>query len=211
MYENKELLEKISDMVVVNVKHTFSPEEIDQEGQMLAQAVNDKASEENNKKVAMAAFKNKIDTFDGKIKLHASNINHGFTYIDKPAEMYRDYARAKRVYFDKATGDFLSEESFHASDFQKKLDFEQQEEQLRLDDIERQQQIEENNRAGDHAEGELDTLDEIILDKKKEGRPEMRPVPKDNLPDNYGKNFEADELPDLLNDDVTDSDGDVIF
>lgn len=117
------------------------------------------------------------------------------------AEMYRDYARAKRVYFDKASGNFLSEENFHASDYQKKIDFEAREEELRLEDIERNKQIEENNQAGDHAEGGytingVDSdkfykkIDKVIIDKKlgrdKHGNlTDINPVSQedDSLPD----------------------------
>lgn len=161
---------------------------------MMAQSVTDKQATENEKKVAMAAFKNKIDTFEGRIKLHASNINHGFTYIDKAASMYRDFENKKRVYFDRQSGNFLKQEDFHPSDFQKQLDFEEEDERLRLEDIARQEQIEENNRAGNFADG-LDVLDEIILDKKIGKGKKEKPTPKDNLHPNHGRDAEYDELP----------------
>lgn len=172
-------LDKVADMVVVNIRHKFSEDELDQQAQLIAQAVTDKASEESNKKVAMATFKTKIDELQGKINLYATYLTNGFMYVDKPAEMYRDYARAKRVYFDKASGNFLSEENFHASDYQKKIDFEAREEELRLEDIERNRQIEENNQAGHYADGITDALAEVISDKK------MKVVAKDDdyLPD----------------------------
>lgn len=151
-------LEKMADLVTLNVRYDFTTEELAQESQMLAQSVNDKIHEENNKKVAMTVFKNKIETFDADIKLHASNLTHGFTYKDISTEMYRDWVNCKRVYFDKQSGNFVKEEVFHPSDFQKKLDFEANEKA-------KQEQIDENNTAGDFADG-LDALDEVIIDKK---------------------------------------------
>lgn len=164
-------LEKFADLVTVNLRHDFTPAELAQESQMLAQSVNDKQHEENYKKVAMTAFKNKIDTLDADIKLHASNLTHGFTYRDVTTEMYRDWKAAKRVYFDKQTGNFVKEEVFHQSDFQKKLDFE-------LEESGQQQQIEENNSAGDFANGG-DALDQVIRHKAKAGKKskfEIKPV-----------------------------------
>jgi hypothetical protein len=163
-------LEKMADMVVLNVKHEFSSDELKQEADMLAQCVSDKQQEENNKKVAMSVFKNKIDTLQGEINLHASNINHGFTYVDKASVMYRDFDKQKRVYFDKQNGDFLKDEPFHPSDFQKKLDFEEQERA-------RQEQIEFNNSNGDFAE---------------------KPTPKDNLGEHYGRDFEPEDALDAV-------------
>lgn len=193
-------LEKMADMVVVNVKHDFTETELKQESEMMAQSVTDKQATENEKKVSMAAFKNKIDTFEGKIKLHASNINHGFTYIDKAASMYRDFENKKRVYFDRQSGNFLKQEDFHPSDFQKQLDFEEEDERLRLEDIARQEQIEENNRAGNFADRTLkddifNPIDEVILDKKIGKGNKENPTPKDNLHPNHGRDAEHDELP----------------
>lgn len=188
MYTNigdYDYLEKMADMVILNCKHDFTEDELQQESQMLAQSVSDKATEENNKKVAMTSFKNKIDTHEGAIKLHASNINHGFTYIDKASVMYRDYVTSKRVYFDKSNGDFLKEEAFHHSDYQKKIDFE-------LEATAREEQIAENNTAGDFANG-LDALDEVIIDKKVAKGKKGKPTPKDNLPENYNKFAEVQD------------------
>lgn len=207
-------LDKMADMVILNIKHEFSPDELRQEADMLAQCVSDKAQEENNKKVAMSVFKNKIDTLQGEINLHASNINHGFTYVDKATTMYRDFDKQRRVYFDKQTGDFLKDEPFHPSDFQKKLEFDTEE-------TARQEQIAENNQVGAFAEQEpdengmyigndgnltdikpvadpFDPIDDIIVDKKVKGAKvaKLKPTPKPFLPDNYGANFEQeDELP----------------
>lgn len=177
-------LEKMADLVTVNIRHDFSPAELAQESQLLAQSVNDKIHEENNKKVAMTVFKNKIETFDADIKLHASNLTHGFTYKDVSTEMYRDWKNSKRVYFDKQTGNFLKEEAFHPSDYQKKLDFETEESA-------RQQQIEENNRTGNEAEDNpFAAIDEIIIDKRVGKGKKEKPSPKYNLHPLYGKDFE---------------------
>jgi len=160
-------LELMAPMVTVNIKHEFTPEELKKEGEVLAQLVSDQQTIENEKKVAMTVFKNRIETCAGEIKLHSSNINYGFTYHDVAAEMYRDWNNCQRVYFDKQTGNFIKSENFHPSDFQKKLDFEAEEERLKQLDIARQQQIEENNAAGNHAEGDIfDRVDEIIVNKK---------------------------------------------
>lgn len=174
-------LDKMADMVVLNVKHEFNEFELKQEADMLAQCVSDKQSEESNKKVAMSVFKNKIDTLQGEINLHASNINHGFTYVDKASTLYRDFNKQRRVYFDKQTGDFLKDEAFHPSDFQKKLDFEAEESA-------RQEQIAENN--------SYSPVDEVIVGKKIGKVKPEKPTPKNNLGDNYGKSNEFDdELP----------------
>ena len=182
-------LDKMADMVVLNLKHDFSAEELKQESAMLAQCITDKQQEENNKKVAMSVFKNKIDTLQGEINLHASNINHGFTYVDKATVLYRDFERQRRVYFDKATGDYLKDDPFQPSDFQKKLEFDTEE-------TARQEQIEENNVVGDFAEGTdpYTPIDNIIVDKKVKGAKvaKLKPTPSDNLDPNYGRNFETE-------------------
>ncbi len=167
-----EELEKVADLVLVNVKHVFSEDEKAQEAQLLAQAVNDKATTENNKKVIVADFGNKIKQFDAAIRVHSGHVANGFTMMDKPASLYRDYATSKRVYIDKQTNEIVKVEDFHASDFQKKIDFEEEESRLREQDIARQQQIEENNQVGGYAEGAdinsglFDPVDNVIVDKK---------------------------------------------
>lgn len=191
-------LELANPMIIINVKHSFTPDELTKESELLAQAVTDKSAEEANKKAAMGVFKNKIDTLDAEVKLRAGHVTHGFTYLDKPTEMYRDNTTSKRLYFDKVTGNLLKDEPFHPSDFQKKIDFDANEEELRLADIARQQQIEENNRVGNLANGGdgLDALDEVILDKKL-GRDrngnltDIHPVDEENT----GLFDNAEELP----------------
>lgn len=201
-------LEKASDLVTVNVKHIFSAEELAQQSQLLANAVNDKATEENNKKVAVSDFANKIKQLDAQIKTYSGHVATGFTYTDRSAELYRDYVRSKRVYLDKITLEVIKEEDFKESDYQKKIDFEAAEEQLTLEDMRRQTQIEENNTAGNFAEAG-DALDGVISDKNpghrlgtegkklsdkvKEGLNKEKPIPKNNLAENYGKDFEQQE------------------
>jgi len=203
-------LDKMADMVILNLKHDFSAEELKQESAMLAQCITDKQQEENNKKVAMSVFKNKIDTLQGEINLHASNINHGFTYVDKATVLYRDFDKQRRVYFDKATGDYLKDDPFQPSDFQKKLEFDTEE-------TARQEQIEENNEVGAFANQEPNAdglytdrhgnltdikptggiykpIDDIIVGKKtKPVKSKEKPTPKDNLHPLHGKDFETEE------------------
>lgn|GEM_PF-5804758 len=133
--------------------------------------------------------------------------------------LYRDFDKQRRVYFDKQTGDYLKDESFHPSDFQKKLDFDAEEERLRMEDIARHQQIETNNAVGEYAEQQpdengmyrdadgnltdikprslkdnlFDPVDNIIIDKKV-GKTKEKPTPKDNLHPMHGMRLEpADE------------------
>lgn len=206
-------LELMAPMVTVNIKHEFSPEELKKEGEVLAQLVSDKQLIENEKKVAMTVFKNRIETCAGEINLHSSNINYGFTYHDVAAEMYRDWNACQRVYFDKQTGNFIKSENFHPSDFQKKLDFEAEEEKLRLADIERQKQIEANNSAWDYAEGRsLDDdifapIDDIIVNKNVQQIPREETFNPDGVKlgsgpdgtflDQHGNitEFDSEELP----------------
>lgn len=170
-------LEKISDYCTLNVKHTFSREELEEQSSLLAQAVKNKAQEEANKKVAMADFANKIKSLEAQINLHSGHINNGYTYTDRVCELYLDFEQKVRVYDDKQTGEELKREPFHQSDFEKR--------QLRMN---LEAQIGENNGIGDFAEG--DALDKVISEKK--GKPE----PKNNLPDNYGVNHEPADEPD---------------
>lgn len=155
-------LELVASLVTVNCKHTFNADELAEESQALALAANEKTHIEAEKKVVVADYGNKIKTLDGQIKLHAGHVASGFTYKDKPAEMYRDYENLRRVYFAKDSGNFIKDEPFHESDYQHKLVFDATKEQ-----------IEANNDAGDYAEGgdnAIDALDEVIIAKKVKGR-----------------------------------------
>lgn len=195
MIENLEL---VSDVVTVNIKHFFSADELARESQLLAQTVQDKATTENNKKVAMSGFSNQIKQLDAEIKVHSDCVANGFTYKDVTSELYRDYDRKKRVYLLKGTETIIKEEDFRESDYQKQLPFDGEDTELTQIDRARQQQIEENNRVGGFAAGDLDALDEVIIDKKVgKGKKGEKPTPKNNLGDHYNKNEEFEsELPD---------------
>ncbi len=177
--DDHDSLEKLADMVILNCKHDFSADELKQEADQLAQCVSDKQQEENNKKVAMSVFKNKIDTLEGEIKFHASNINHGFTYIDKATVLFLDFVNNRRVYFDKQNGNFIRDEAFHPADYQKKIDF-------TGISPETQEQIDFNNAVAGLSE---------------------KPTPKDNLPEHYGKDFEAPDALDVVIGDKIKTDG----
>lgn len=161
-------LEKVSDYVNINVKHVFTAEEKDQQADLLAQAVQDKASEEANKKVTMGTFKDKIDKLSSEIRVYSGHVVNGFTYRDEPCELHLDYDTNQRVYKRKQDGIVVKTEAFHPSDFQKKIDF-----------------------TGISPE----TQDQIDFNNAVAGLSE-KPVPKDNLPENYGEDFEP--APDAL-------------
>jgi len=191
-----ENLELVSDIVTVNIRHVFTPEELARESQALAQAVQDKSTTDNNKKVAMSGFNTRIKEIDNEIKKHSDHVTNGFTYKDVTAELYRDYSRQKRVYLLKGTDIVIKEEDFRESDHQKQIPFDEGEDrELTEIDRARQQQIEENNIVGAIANG--DALDGVIGNKlKKAGQ---KPTPKDNLGEHYNKNEEIvddDEMPD---------------
>lgn len=136
--ENKELL---ANLVTVNVKYTFTDEERLQKSSQIAQLINDIEHEKLEKKANSAEYKNKIDKLEAEAKLISGHITNGFTFVDKPAELWLDYDRSFRTYLDKQDGSELKSEPFHASDYQKKIDFND------LQDI-----IDENNDAGEYAE-----------------------------------------------------------
>lgn len=163
-------MEKIIDMVNVNVRHVFTEPELKEESTLLAQAVKNKASVDAEKKVAMSAFTNQLKKLDADINIHSSNYNNGYTYRDEPCELWYDYDTNTRVYKNKQTGQEVKHEPFYAGDYQKKIMFEEQ-----------QEQIAENNSAGDFAEG--DQLDQVIGDKVKKFKAEKKSgkkAPKEN-------------------------------
>lgn len=156
-------MELLSSFIQLNIKHTFSRDEMEQQGQLLAQAVQDKATEEANKKLAMGTFKDKIDKLSADIKVFSGHVANGFTYRDEPCELYLDYELNSRIFTRKSDGVPVKTEPFHASDYQKKIDFENV-----------QEQIEENNEAGEFA----DPLDEVIKTKKeKKSNFVIKPLP----------------------------------
>jgi len=181
-------LEKIADVVTVNVKHVFSQEELLEKSSALAQTVNDKAEIETEKKAIAAEYKNRIDKLQAEIKLYSGHITNGFAMVDKAAELYLDFESNERVYMDKQTGDLLKTEPFHPSDYQKKIDF-------TGTDANTDSQIDFNNEVGEFA----DPLGEVISEKlKKANKGNEKPTPKDNLGEHYGKSFEFEEEDDLF-------------
>lgn len=206
-----ENLELVSGIVTVNVRHEFTPDELAKESQQLAKSIQDKASVDNNKKVATSGFNNQIKILDGEIKKHSDNVTNGFTYKDVTSELYRDYERLKRVYILKGTETIIKEEDFRESDHQKMFPFDGEDTELTEIDRARQQQIEENNQAGAFAEGG-DQLDNVInhklgaagqdlSNKVKKGIAKEKPTPKDNLGEHYGKSHEPDDDEALPNSD----------
>jgi hypothetical protein len=183
-------MELLSSFIQLNIKHTFGRDEMEQQGQLLAQAVQDKASEEANKKLAMGTFKDKIDKLSADIKVFSGHVANGFTYRDEPCELYLDYETNLRVYTRKSDGVQVKTESFHASDYQKKIDFENLDEEIEA----RNEIGEYANKIGIEQQESYDALDKVIGDKKtKKSNFVIKPVPKDNLDKNYGKNFEQEE------------------
>ena len=136
--------QKLSDVVTLNVAHTFTPEEMLQNTDLLVKAVQDKDTEENNKKVANAGFKDKIDRLAADVKLYSGYLSNGFHYRDKTCELWLNFETKKRQYYLKESGELIKEEDFHASDYQKIMDFEQKQ----------KEQADENNAVGELAEKE---------------------------------------------------------
>ena|ERR1700761_7011726 len=178
MKENAQLL---APLVTINVRHDFTEQEILHTSAILAKTVKDKEGVEAEKKSVNAEFKNNIDKLQAEIKLYSGYINNGYMYTDKSAELWLDYEASERIYYDKHSGAELKREPFHPSDYQKKIDFDEQ-----------QKQIEENNAAGEYAEGGPDALDRVIKEKKK-GAKKEKPQPKELLPPDYGKDLEQDD------------------
>ena len=187
-------MQQLSSMVTVNVKHDFSDTELLQKSSILAQTVKDKENVEAEKKMVMSEFKNNIDKLGAEIKLISGHITNGFMYTDKPAELWLDYENSERIYIDKHDGEtILKKEPFHPSDYQKKIDFDEQE---RV----RNGQIDENNEAGDFADGivynKAEDVIAAVIEEKKKSNFKIKPVPKNNLGDDYGKNAEVDNTED---------------
>lgn len=177
----------LAQLVTVNCKHTFEQDELLQKSQQIAHLISDINHEEEEKKAVGAQYKNKIDTLKSEAKMLSSHITNGFMYTDKPAALYLDYETNQRVYVSKEDGEVLKTEPFHPSDYQKKIDFDEEENA-------RQQQIDENNATGEFAEAQLfDAVDQIIVDKKVAKVKKLKPTPKDVLPDNYGRDFEQED------------------
>jgi hypothetical protein len=178
----EQTLELLADVVTVNVKHIFSPEELLQKSAILAQTVNDKSEIEAEKKAIASEYKNRIDKLQAEIKLNSGYITNGYAFIDKTAELYLDFTTNERVYLDKQNGEQLKREPFHPSDYQKRMDF-------TGTDEETDEQIAFNNHIGEMA----DPLGDIIDNKVKKAGFTLKPVPKDNLGEHYGKNNEFED------------------
>lgn len=140
-------MELLAAFVTVEAKHEFSDIEISSKSKQLARLMAEIESEEAEKKARAAEYKNKIDKLKAEAKLVAGHITNGYAFQDFPAELYLDYTSNERVYFDKQNGAELSREVFHASDFQKKIDFTGV-------DPETEAQIDFNNKIGAAANGE---------------------------------------------------------
>lgn len=185
--KNIEHVEKIRDLVTIDIEHELEESELKTIGMQLALLYGEVEQAEIRKKNVASQHKNTIDALKVEAKKLSSYISTGFRTEPRVAELYLDFQLQKRLYYDKRTGDLLMEKDFEESDYQKKLNF-----------YNKQEQIEQNNTAGDYAEGG-DALDQVINEKKN-----LKPDPKNNLPDDYGKNHEYQEenLPPVVDQDL---------
>ncbi len=144
-------MELLASFVTVEARHDFNDAELTQKSKQIARLLSDIESEEAEKKARAAEYKNKIDKLKAEAKLISGHITNGYAFIDTPAELYLDYAANERVYFDKHNGAELLRETFHASDYQKKIDFTGV-------DPETEAQINFNNQIGEAANAGGDKL-----------------------------------------------------
>lgn len=195
--------QKIADMVQVDVEYRFTEQEILQKSQLIANTLKDKEDLEAKKKQSSADYKNKIDTLSVEIKTLSTHITSGYEMRPVASEIWLDFDKKERVHIDKHSGEEIKREVFRASDYQQQIDFDEQE-------TNRQEQIDENNEAGNFAEQGLfpdrygnltdipvqstpDIIGELIEAKKAPKSKKAKPTPKDNLHPNYGKGFESEE------------------
>lgn len=158
---------RMQDMVILPVRHTLTIDERLEKGEAIAALNADIEHEESAKKQMAAEYKNKIDSLKAETKLYSGQVNNGFIMVDTPTEMFLDYEKKKRVFFNKQNGDFVKAEDFHASDFTKRQTALDLEAKLTQEDIERQKQKEENNEVGEYADGDpFAPIDDVIIDKK---------------------------------------------
>lgn len=132
----------LSTMVIVPVRHEFSNTELLEKSNEIAECVSTKAKLEAEKKTNAAEFKNKIDKEAAQITLLSGHINNKYATVDKACELYANFDTKKREYRLKETGEVVKVEDLHASDYnilQQRLDLDKQ--------------VEENNEAGEYAEG----------------------------------------------------------
>lgn len=210
--KNDDHVEKIRDIVTIDIDHELSEAELKQIAMQLASLYSDVEQAEERKKNVASQHKNAIDALKVEVKKLSTYINTGFRTEPRVAELFLDYAVQKRMYYDKRTGDLLIEKSFQEEDYQKKINF-----------YAKQEQIEYNNEVGNYAEGQLppeegnpfpsetsdDALAKVINEKKetaaqqkaREGaiirKLQEKPTPKDNLGEHYGRSheYETDKLP----------------
>lgn len=191
--KNDDHVEKIRDVVTVDIEHELDDAELKEIAGQLAGLYSDIEQAEERKKNVAAQHKNAIDSLKVEVKKLSSYITTGFRTEPRVAELFLDYAVQKRMYYDKRTGDLLIEKNFQEEDYQKKINF-----------YAKQEQIDYNNEVGNYTEGQLppeeengdDALEKVINQKKKGGEKE-KPIPKDNLGEHYGKNheYETEKLP----------------
>lgn len=187
--KNDDHVEKIRDIVTIDIEHELSEAELKQIAMQLASLYSEVEQAEERKKNVASQHKNAIDALKVEVKKLSTYINTGFQTQPRVAELFLDYGIQKRMYYDKRTGDLLLEKSFEEEDYQKKINF-----------YAKQEQIDYNNAIGDFAEGDLnegtDQLDKVIIEKKK-GGPKAKPTPKDNLHPKHGADLEyqEDQLP----------------
>lgn len=203
--KNDDHVEKIRDIVTIDIEHELSEAELKQIAMQLASLYSEVEQAEERKKNVASQHKNAIDALKVEVKKLSTYINTGFQTQPRVAELFLDYGIQKRMYYDKRTGDLLLEKSFEEEDYQKKINF-----------YAKQEQIDYNNAIGDFAEGDLnegtDQLDKVISEKKetpaekkariaKEGKMLRdlleKPTPKDNLHPKHGADLEyqEDQLP----------------
>lgn len=181
--KNDDHVEKIRDVVTIDIEYELSDAELKEIAMQLASLYSEIEQAEERKKNVASQHKNAIDALKVEVKKLSSHISTGFRTEPRVAELFLDYGVQKRMYYDKRTGDLLSEKSFQEEDYQKKINF-----------YAKQEQIEYNNEVGEYAEGSGDQLDEVIKDKRA-GRDKVKekPNPKDNLAPDYGKSHEFPE------------------
>lgn len=217
--KNDDHVEKIRDVVTIDIEYELSDAELKEIAMQLAGLYSEIEQAEERKKNVASQHKNAIDALKVEVKKLSSHISTGFRTEPRVAELFLDYGVQKRMYYDKRTGDLLSEKSFQEEDYQKKINF-----------YAKQEQIEYNNEVGNFAEGNPsnlpdesadDALAKVINEKKetdqqrksriaKEGamlrKLQEKPTPKDNLAPNHGAHHEfpeenlppADDLPEGL-------------
>lgn len=186
--KNDDHVEKIRDVVTIDIEYELSDAELKEIAMQLAGLYSEIEQAEERKKNVASQHKNAIDALKVEVKKLSSHISTGFRTEPRVAELFLDYGVQKRMYYDKRTGDLLSEKSFQEEDYQKKINF-----------YAKQEQIEYNNEVGDFAEGNNlppETADDAlakVINEKKGTKGKEKPTPKDNLSPNHGAHHEFPE------------------